>query len=298
MKGNRKYLLLLLLGTAFWGVSVPLAKDGISVVSPFIFLMYRFLIATVVLVIFFFPKLRKIDFRTFKYGLIVSVPLIIALSLQTVCLKYTTSSNTAFIAGTDVLLVPLLKLILFKKKASNKTWVACCIALLGLSIIAVSPDLRFNLGDFLALLGAVCFGIYIVIVGKLSYKEYDIASSVVVQMAACTVFCFIISLIAHSESSLILPNDVSLWKSVLFTGILGTAFMYCVQNIAQKYIEDEKIALTYLCEPVFATIAAYFIINEGITTKTIVGGGLILFALFISEYRFKRIPILRHNQDA
>jgi len=295
MKSNRKYLFLLLLGTAFWGISVPLAKEGISVVSPFIFLMYRFLVATIVLSAFFYKRLINIDSRTIKYGLIVSVPLIVALSLQTVCLKYTTSSNTAFIAGMDVLLVPLLKLLFFKKKIGNKTWIACCIALLGLSVIAISPGLRFNLGDLIALVGAISFGIYIVMVGRLSYQKYDIASSVVIQMVACTVYCLVISVVIYPIPSLVLPDDISLWKSILFAGILGTAYMYCIQNIAQKYIEDEKIALTYLCEPIFATVAAYFLIGEAITLKTLVGGGLIILALFIAEYKFKRISVLKES---
>ncbi len=71
--------------------------------------------------------------------------------------------------------------------------------------------------------------------------------------------------------------------------------MYCIQNIAQKYIEDEKVALTYLCEPIFATIAAYLLINEDITIRTILGGSLIILALFISEYKFKSLTLLREK---
>lgn len=295
MKSNRKYLFLLLLGTAFWGISVPLAKEGISIVNPFIFLTYRFLIATIVLAIFFHKKLKKIDKRTVKYGVIVSVPLIIALSLQTICLKYTSSSNTAFIAGMDVLLVPILKLLLFKKQIGSKVWIACIIAFIGLSIIAISPGFTLNFGDLLALIGAIGFAAYIVIVGKLSYKEYDVSSCVVVQMAACTLFSFIISTVLLPSSQLIIPFDIGLIKAILFAGILGTAYMYCIQNIAQKYIEDEKIALTYLCEPIFATLAAYLLINEGITTRTIIGGTLIILALFISEHKFKYLPALRNS---
>lgn len=296
MKDNRKYLFLLLLGTAFWGISVPLAKEGISIVNPFVFLMYRFLIATFILSIFFFEKLKKIDFRSIKYGIIISIPLIVALSFQTVCLSYTTSSNAAFIAGLDVLLVPIFKMLFFKRKVSTKVWLACVVALLGLSIITVNENFSLNYGDGLAVVGAIFFAIYIVVVGKLSYKDYDIESSVVIQMASGFVFCLVISFFVSSPIEMILPNNVFLWKSVLFAGILGTAFMYCIQNKAQKYIEDEKIALTYLCEPIFATIAAYFIISEEITLQTLVGGGLIILALFIAEYRFRYIPILQQKE--
>lgn len=54
MKKSRIYLALLVLGTAFWGISFPLVKEGISIVHPFSFLMYRFLLAALVLSVLFF----------------------------------------------------------------------------------------------------------------------------------------------------------------------------------------------------------------------------------------------------
>ena len=51
----------------------------------------------------------------------------------------------------------------------------------------------------------------------------------------------------------------------------------------------EKIALTYLCEPIFATIFAYFMLNEVITTTTIAGGSLILISMFISEANIPKL---------
>ena len=81
--------------------------------------------------------------------------------------------------------------------------------------------------------------------------------------------------------SVSLPFDV--WKALLFVAILSTAYMYCIQNAAQKYIEAEKIALTYLCEPIFATVFAYIILNEEITSRTVIGGTLILSAMLLAE---------------
>lgn len=286
---NRVYLGLLILGTAFWGISFPLVKDGLTVVDPHVFLIYRFALASIVLSIVFFKYLKKINKETIKYGLIASVPLMIALSLQTICLQYTSSSNASFISGMDILLIPIFKLIFFKKKIQTKVWLACIIAFVGLYIIAKSSSRDgFGYGDILAMIGAISFAIYILMVGKWGSKV-ETPSLILVQMYSCVVLAIVISIFYVSPSDLILPMEASAWKAVLFTGIFATAFMYSVQNIAQKYIEDEKIALTYLCEPIFATIAAYFLIGEPITINTVIGGTLILFALFIAEYKFKHL---------
>jgi drug/metabolite transporter (DMT)-like permease len=295
MMNNRVYLGLLILGTAFWGISFPLVKEGLSVVQPHVFLIYRFLLAAIVLSIIFFKYLSKINFTTIKYGVMLAVPLMSAITLQTVCLQYTSSSNAAFIAGMDVLLIPIFKFFLFKKSVQSKTWIACFIALTGLYIIAMSSATGFGYGDVLAVLGAIAFAVYILMVAKFSNQKIETPSLVIVQMYACAAFALVMALFTSAPSELLLPMNAYVWKAVLFTGILATAYMYTMQNISQKYLEEEKIALTYLCEPVFATFAAYFLIGEDITSRTIIGGGLILLALFISEYRFRHLPKLKQR---
>lgn len=301
MMNNRVYLFLLILGTAFWGVSFPLVKEGLSFIDPHVFLIYRFVLAALVLSIVFYKYWSSINLKTLKYGIAASIPLVTAISLQTVCLKYISSSNAAFIAGMDVLLVPIFKLVLFKKSVQTKVWVACILALIGLYIIAMSSSESGGIGygDVLAVFGAFAFAIYIIMIGKWgSSRNVKIQSLILVQMFSCVVLCLAVSLFYVSPAQLIIPNNYEAWRAVLFTGILATAYMYSIQNIAQKYIEDEKIALTYLCEPIFATIAGYYLIGEAITVYTIIGGLLILFSLFICEYRFRYIHLhinLRHK---
>ena len=296
MMNKRVYLGLLILGTAFWGISFPLVKEGLEIIDPHVFLIYRFALAALILSVVFFKYLKKINKKTVQYGVVAAVPLMAAISLQTISLQYTSSSNAAFIAGMDVLLIPIFKLIVFKKKVQTKVWIACMIALSGLYIIAMSSASGFGYGDVLAVIGAVCFAVYILMVGKWG-SRVETPSLILVQMYSCTALAILVSLFYVSPSDLVIPMNFSAWKAVVFTGVFATAFMYSVQNIAQKYIEDEKIALTYLCEPIFATVAGYFLIGEAITVNTIVGGALILSALFITEYKFRYIR-LRNRKGA
>jgi drug/metabolite transporter (DMT)-like permease len=50
------------------------------------------------------------------------------------------------------------------------------------------------------------------------------------------------------------PQSQDFWIGVLFAGLPATAYMYAVQNIAQRHLSEEKVALTYLFEPLFATL--------------------------------------------
>lgn len=54
MGKKNKYLILLILGTAFWGISFPVTKMSVANNAPSVFLFYRFLFAAVVISIIFY----------------------------------------------------------------------------------------------------------------------------------------------------------------------------------------------------------------------------------------------------
>lgn len=288
MTKSRVFFVLLLIGTAFWGISFPVTKDTFTVIHPFTFLLYRFLVAAVVLNFIFNKQFSVISKQGFKYGILAGIPLCIAILLHTVGLKYTSSSNASFIAGIEVLLIPLFKLLFFKKRIERKMWVACIIALAGLYIIAMTSSEGLAIGDMYVFIGSLFFSFYVLLVSKLKHKT-EAFSFVIVQLYTCAALYGILTVTTLGPSALYVPMQKDIWIALLFAGVLATAYMYCVQNIAQKYIEEEKVALAYLCEPIFATVAAYFLINEEITIRTIVGGILILSAMLIAEVNIRKM---------
>lgn len=102
----------------------------------------------------------------------------------------------------------------------------------------------------------------------------------------CAFGCLIFAL--FDTNSTWFPETDGFWTGVFFTAIPATAFMYAVQNVAQRYLGEEKVALTYLFELVFATIAGVFILGENFTSQILIGGMLIMSAMFISEVNFKK----------
>lgn len=295
MSKSKIYLPLLVLGTAFWGISFPLSKEAYEVIHPYAFMFYRFFIAALALSIVFYKQILRLDRPTFYKGVISGTLLFMGICWQAVGLKYTSSSNASFIAGVEVVLIPFFAFMFMKKAIQPRIWVACILALSGLYIIAMSSGLsNFRIGDLMVFVGSLFYSAYVLYVGKVSTKKrdsesmMDARSFVVVQLLVCAVLSGILAVSTQGVGSVVMPLSVEIWESLLFVGILSTAYMYCIQNIAQRYIEPEKIALTYLCEPIFATLFAYLLLNEEITSKTILGGALILLAMFMSEINLAR----------
>lgn len=282
------FLALLILGMAFMGIAFVFVKDAVAGHSPFVFLFYRFLIATIILSVVFYKDILKVSAATLKTAVLCGIPLLLSILFQTIGLKYTTVSNSAFITGMVVLVIPICKMVFYKKPVRPIIWISCVVAMVGLYIITLKNGLEFNIGDLWTAACAMALAFYILQTGK-----YANASNPMARVTIIIAVCMIGSLLGGLAAPAVdwFPVEYSFWKGVIFTSVFGTVYMYTVQNYGQRYIEEEKVALAYLTEPIFATTAAVFLINEQVTIHTYIGGTLILVAMFIAEVKFYKFKL-------
>jgi drug/metabolite transporter (DMT)-like permease len=282
---NRKFIfiILLIIGTAFWGISFPVTKMAVSGVSQSTFLFYRFLLATLVLAVIFFRQLKTLNRKDFWGGAALAIPLTLGIYLQTLALKYTSASQCAFIAGLCVVVIPILKLVVYKTAVDKRIWLAAIVALAGLFIISINDRLSIGIGDIYTITGSCFFAVYLIQVEKYSRKN-DIIPTIVPMFFTCTLIMLCVALTDSTANWL--PEASSFWPGILYCAFFSTAYMYTISNISQRYIKAEKVALIYLFEPVFAAVASFFILDELLTVRLIIGGVLILAGTVISEVKF------------
>ncbi|RZK53229.1 MAG: DMT family transporter [Pedobacter sp.] len=292
MEKKKLLLSLLILGTAFWGISFSVTKLAIGQDSASTFLFYRFLAATFVLSIVFWKQIKQMSWHDIRIGAILAVPLFLGIHLQTIGIKFSTASQTAFIAGTSVVIVPLLKLSIYRIAAPSKTWIAALIALVGLSIISIKQHFAINTGDLYTLLGAVAFAVYLIVVEKKASLK-SLVPTIVPMFATCALLTFGLAL--TDGNAVWLPAQKTFWQGVVFCSLFSTAFMYTVSNIAQRYISAERVSVIYLFEPVFGALAAFYILREDLSWRLMLGGGLIFLATLISEINFKSIFVRKKS---
>lgn len=285
MKQKQILLVLLIIGTAFWGISYSVTKLAVGNYSPSTFLFYRFLMAVVVLTIIFWKYVRETTFESIKTGAILAVPMFLGIHLQTVGLKYTDASQCSFIAGLCVIIIPLIKLTVYKTNIPLKIWIAAITALSGLFVIAVKEEFTINLGDLYTIAGAFAFAVYLISVEKHAAVK-NLLTSIVPMFAICALLTFFLAL--TDQNSDWFPKDNTFWLGVVYCALFSTAYMYTISNISQRYLSAERVAVIYLFEPIFGAIAAFFILGENLSVRLLLGGSLIFAATIISEVNFKR----------
>ena len=149
---------------------------------------------------------------------------------QVAGLQYTSASNSAFITGLNVVMVPILSALYLKKKPSNYAFVGVFMAAIGLFFLTGAFEFNYNKGDFLTLLSAVCFAFQVIFIDKATSK-HDPVLIAVLQVSTAAVFFTIIW--GFQNFSLPVVNT-TLITTILWTGALGTALAFGVQTVAQN----------------------------------------------------------------
>ncbi|KIO78888.1 hypothetical protein TH53_00815 [Pedobacter lusitanus] len=284
MKKKNIFLGLLIMGTAFWGISFSVTKLAIGENQPSLFLFYRFFLATIVLSVVFRKYVKTLNLTAIKAGASLALPLVLGIYLQTLGITHTSASQCSFVAGITVVMIPLLKLIIYRKSAPLKIWIAALTALTGLFVISIKENFSIGTGDLYTIAGAFCFAVYLIQIERES-KIRDIISTIVPMFATCSILAFLLTL---SQGDIRwIPQGNTFWTGIIFCALFSTAYMYTISNISQKYISAERVSIIYLFEPVFGAIAAHFILGEDITSRLLLGGGMIFMATLISELNLK-----------
>ena len=279
---------LLLLGiTVVWGASFPLMKMVLAYIPAYAYLSIRFLLAALVLAVIFNKNLRRINKRALLYGGIIGLFMFGGMAFQVVGLYTTSASNSGFITGLNVVIVPVISAFLLKKRPDRASTIGIIIAFIGLFFLSGGLNFDFNYGDFLTFLCAICWAFQIIAIDRFTMTE-DAPLLAILQLffvgAAST------GLWLTVDAGKPLEINGTAIGIILFTAVLGSALAFGGQTIAQKHTTPTHTALILTAEPVFAVIFAMIIPNaEGITEmpslSKVVGCLLILAGMLVSELK-------------
>jgi len=272
---------LALIGITFiWGSTFTVVKQSLEHVSPILFVALRFWVATVVLFACMPGQIRAVSKKTFRQGLVLSLVVLGGFVLQTLGLRSTDPSLSAFITSLSVLLVPLLGFLIFHHRPRPQTLAGVILATVGLFLLlAHMSELTLRKGDVLTLICAAMFGFQILFLGHF-VRTSDYRQLLLLQMAGTAIFCSLA--VPVFEKPFIVWN-ASVTFSLFITGVLATAFALYVQARAQRLTTANHAALIFSLEPFFAALFAFWILGQVLTVREWVGGILVLAGILVSE---------------
>jgi len=277
---------LLLLSVAIaWGITFLMVQEAINSTPVYSFLFFRFGLASILMFFIAYKYLNEINKKTVLDGILLGSILFSAFATQTFGLAYTKSSIVAFITGLNVICVPFLAYFIFKDYVRRNVFFASLVAVLGLYLLTMSGKLTLGFGEFLTLICAFLFALHIIFTGKYS-KEVNVYLLVLVQLLTVTLLSLVFSL-SLDITTFDLNYDYTFFKAVIVTAVFATVYAFLIQTYMQQFTTATKTAIIFTMEPVSASIYAYFVGGEILTSIQISGAVLIIVATLIAELQFR-----------
>ncbi len=279
--------LLLFMVTAAWGVSFYLIDISLNEMGPFTLLAFRFVLAFLVVYLFFFKKVRAVNRETLRYALFASVFLATAYVMSVYGVMYTSLTNAGFLCALTVLFAPIFGFI-FKKQVPNKKFAAVLVlCTVGMGLLTLSDQLTIAIGDLYCILCAMTFSINLLIVETAVKKEEVDAFNMGVYVLGLVGGMMLIAAVLFERPAL--PSTPTVWGAVLFLSIICTGVATIVQAIAQQYTSASHVGLIYTLEPVFSAVVAYVFAGEVLLPRGYLGAAMMIASIFIMEINFKEI---------
>lgn len=279
MTSRTRAELYLLSITLIWGSTFAITKSALESVSPFLYTSIRFSCAAFLLGAIFYRQVLSISRSVLLKGGILGMLLFVGFVLQTQGLQFTTASKSAFITGLLVVLTPIFQILIERRPPKVGNMIGVLLVTAGLYFLTSPRGAEFNIGDLLTLGCAICFALYIVYLDVFS-KDLNAVHLTFAQFAVCAIaglFCLLLF------EEIRWKPEPSLFAALAYLSVFATVIALFVQTKYQKETTPTRAAIIFAVEPVFAAAFAYFTLGEMLGTLGIMGGGLIVAGLLVSE---------------
>jgi len=285
-----------LLCTFIWGTTFIAQDTGMDDIGPFTFNAVRFFVGflTVAPLAFIFERkkifksVNKSQKKFTNLAILIGLSLFLGSALQQVALLYTDVANAAFFTIFYVPMVPIIIFFLYKTRIHWSIWPAVFLCVMGGYLLTNFYSATVRIGDALVVMGAFFWSTHIIFTGKI-IKKYNLPLTIgAIQTLIVAASSLIIGLIFED---FIWLNILKEKFQILYAGVLSGGLAFVLQIYAQKNISPAQSAIIFSLEGVFATIAAWILLNQILDINNLFGCLFILLGVLFSQL----VPIFKKN---
>jgi drug/metabolite transporter (DMT)-like permease len=298
--------LVLLIVALIWGSAFAVQRVAAQQFDTFTFNGLRFLLGGLVLLPFSkllpgkknktsqnndnhgeYRKSRSVlSSRSTIYMLLAGGLLFGAAGLQQEGLQTTTAGNAGFITTLYVVLVPIFLTIFWKENIHWISWMGAGVAILGSLLLSTQGQLRIAEGDAFEMAGAIFGALHVILISR-AVRFIDVLTFSSGQYIAAGLLNILVSVTLHMPWN----GLASGWWTVLYIGLISTALGYTLQVLGQKYAPATDATILLSMEAVFAALAGFIFLGEGMAGIQIAGCGLIFLAVVIIQLNSARTSL-------
>ena len=276
---------LLLLAAAIWGFGFVAQRAGMAHVGPLLFNGVRFLLGALILVPILFLRRAPRSSRDSRavVGLFASgLVLALAANLQQFGLVSTEAGKAGFITGLYVVFVPILGILRGQRIAWSMA-VAVPLSVAGLYLLSIAGPLGMTSGDLRILLGALVWAIHVQLIGWLVERR-DAIEIAIVQFSICGLVSLVGFLLFERIS---IAGLAAASGAIAYSGVLSVGVAFTLQVMGQRRVDPSRAGVLLSLEAAFAILGGWMVLGEHLSTRALVGCGLMLAAMILAQARLR-----------
>ena len=274
--------------TLIWGTTFIAQDTGMDKIGPLTFNGARFFIGFLTIIPFalVFEKKKIISQinvnKKLFYQLLfwIGVFLFLGTYFQQTALLYTDVANAAFFTVFYVPMVPIILFVFYSKSIHWSIWPSVILCVAGVYLLSDFTNATVRLGDGLVILCAVFWSLHIIFIGKF-IKNFNLPLFFG-SLQALVVSLFSI-FFAFFFETITFTNILNESVSIIYAGVLSGGIAFTLQIYAQKNISPSPSAIIFSLEGVFATIAAWIILDQVLGINNLIGCAFILIGVIFSQ---------------
>tara|TARA_B100000686_G_C16757940_1_gene956780 strand:- start:1194 stop:2060 length:867 start_codon:yes stop_codon:yes gene_type:complete len=232
-------------------------------------------IVSIFLIIIYKKNIFGALYKSGVPGVIGGLVLGLGFSSYVFAMYNTTVANTNFIIQTQVIFLAVFGYFFLKEKISKITLASIILAVTGVILLlgnTLSPGQM--IGNIAAFIMPISFAVLILIVRK--YPNVDmIPLQLVAGIIAMLIGYFVATKITISSHDLILG---------FLAGFFQIGFGFILITIGARTTPSAMVGIIMLTEAVFGPLWAWFFLNEKPPFLILLGGGIIIFAVFLQFF--------------
>lgn len=272
-----------------WGASFIATKVALKDVSPITIVWLRFGMGLLVLGAavalrkeFSLPKKNEWGY----FALLGFLGITFHQWLQSNGLQTSEAGTTAWIVATTPVFMAILGWLILKEGLSLVKIFGIALAFFGVLLVVSDGNLAsISIGKF----GAP--GDILILVSAVNWAVVSVLSRRGLKTTSASLFVFYMMLFGWLfTSALFVGNGLIVevpaltfngWLGIAFLGIFCSGLAYIAWYDALQALTTASTGVFLYIEPLIAMVVAFFILNEAITVASLVGGGIILFGVWL-----------------
>jgi drug/metabolite transporter (DMT)-like permease len=284
--------LMLFVITCIWGSTFAIGKMVLEQVSPLQMMVVRFGIASFLFLLFGWKRIFPMSLKAVGKAAFLGILLFLGFTAQTIGLRWTTASKSAFITGMLVVFVPILQVVVERKPPKIGNVVGVIAVAVGLWFLTAPQGGSFTVGDGLTLLCAILFAGYVIYLDMIS-ADMTALQLTAMHLITVGILSFFGLMMFGSFS---IAVDGRGWAILAYLTLFSTVLSTLIQTRFQRDTTPTRAAVIFTIEPVVAAILAYLLLHDVLGVAGVAGGGLIVAGVLLSELsegiRFLSKPVL------